>query len=162
MATQQELAEHLDLSERQIRELQKGGAFRLGATLDEARTAYIRRLREQAAGRMSSSGLDLTAERARLAAAQARKVERENEVAEGELIPIKDVVQGLSEVISTAKSKLLVLPGRLSAKLAKVRAIKEIEKLLLDAIYEVLAELSRWNPHEDTDEEPQPEGEEGD
>lgn len=45
-----EVAQHLDLSTRQIRELQSAGVFSKGATLDEARLAYIRRLREQAAG----------------------------------------------------------------------------------------------------------------
>ena len=55
MPTQLEVAEHLDLSERSARDMLK----RLdldwqAATLDEIRTAYIRDLREKAAGRGGS------------------------------------------------------------------------------------------------------------
>jgi hypothetical protein len=54
-----EVAQHLDLSTRQIRELQSTGVPSKGATLDEARLAYIRQLREQAARRAATNGLDL-------------------------------------------------------------------------------------------------------
>ena len=54
-----EVAQHFDLSTRQIRELQSAGVFSKGATLDEARLAYIHQLQEQAAGRAATNGLDL-------------------------------------------------------------------------------------------------------
>ena len=54
-----EVAQHFDLSTRQIRELQSTGEPSKSATLDEARLAYIHQLQEQAAGRAATNGLDL-------------------------------------------------------------------------------------------------------
>lgn len=72
-----EVAQHFDPSTRQILELQSTGVFSKGTTLDEARLAYISRLREQAAGRAATNGLDLASERVRLVRLQADKLEAE-------------------------------------------------------------------------------------
>ena len=93
MATLAEIADHLDLSVRSVSALKRSGiipAARRGAhDLGAARVMYIRHLRETPAGRAALYGkLDLTAERARLAAGQAEKVERENATAEGRLIAV--------------------------------------------------------------------------
>ena len=88
MATLGDIADHLDLSVRSVSTLKRAGVFpealRAGHDLDAVRVAYIRHLRETAAGRGAAYGaLDLVAERARLAHAQAVKAERENAVADG-------------------------------------------------------------------------------
>ena len=83
MATLADIADHLDLSVRSVSGLKRSGilpdAGRGANDLTVCRKAYIGHLRETAAGRSAAYGtLDLTAERARLASAQALKAEREN------------------------------------------------------------------------------------
>jgi phage terminase Nu1 subunit (DNA packaging protein) len=63
--------------------------------LNEIRVAYIRRLREQAAGRAAVGDLDLAGERAALAKAQRERIEMQNAVTRGELAPV--VLQELLE-----------------------------------------------------------------
>ncbi|MBP0492098.1 hypothetical protein [Roseomonas indoligenes] len=78
MATALEVAEHLDLTDRSVRELQKRGVLPQGKRgaldLGECRLAYIRHLREQAAGRAGTkdSKHSLATERARLSGRTGR------------------------------------------------------------------------------------------
>ncbi|MGY8811477.1 MAG: hypothetical protein ACKVK5_10625 [Pseudomonadales bacterium] len=56
MTVQRDIAEHLDMSERNLRTVAKSlGVDLQHATLDEVRVAYIRDLREKAAGRGGSN-----------------------------------------------------------------------------------------------------------
>lgn len=73
MATQQELAEHIDLSTRRVRELVKAGIIPGvkngpgGYDLNICRLVYIRHLRGIASGKVSADcGTDLVAEKQRL------------------------------------------------------------------------------------------------
>mgnify|MGYP001184545427 CR=1 FL=1 len=64
MPTQQQIAEHLDLSQKQVSELMERLAIDWQACgMDEIRVAYIRNLRDRAAGHRSEDGLDLVRER---------------------------------------------------------------------------------------------------
>jgi hypothetical protein len=65
MATQAQIAEHLDLSERRVRDLVVEGVLQKGADLDQCRVSYIRYLRGGASGKHTGAGLKLTDERAR-------------------------------------------------------------------------------------------------
>ncbi|MFC4158275.1 hypothetical protein [Chitinimonas lacunae] len=153
MPTQQELGEHLDLSDRQIRELQRLKVFPKGSGFDEARIAYIRRLREQAAGRMGNGGgLDLTNERARLAAAQADKTELELAQLRGELIPLAQAQDAWSAMVGASRAKFLTLAARLAPRAVGMTE-QQIERLTRDMVYEALAELAAWKP-EGADDEP--------
>lgn len=65
MPTQQQITEHLDLDHSAVSRF--ADKVRLDyrvASIDEIRVAYIRHLREMAAGRSSENGIDLVAERA--------------------------------------------------------------------------------------------------
>lgn len=65
MPTQQQIAEHLDLDQSAVsRFVDKARLDYKTASMDEIRVAYIRHLREVAAGRASETGIDLVAERA--------------------------------------------------------------------------------------------------
>jgi hypothetical protein len=78
MATHSELSKHLDLSTRAIADLlPKLGLPSRDVNLEKARIAYIRHLRRVAAGHQSITGLDLTQERAKLAAIQRVKASLE-------------------------------------------------------------------------------------
>ncbi|MFP3624620.1 MarR family transcriptional regulator, partial [Burkholderia sp. SIMBA_051] len=65
MPTQQQIADHLDLDQSAVSRLvDKLGIDYRQASVDDVRIAYIRHLREMAAGRGSNTGIDLVAERA--------------------------------------------------------------------------------------------------
>ncbi len=147
-----EIAKHLDLSTRQIRELQSAGVFPKGATLDEARIAYIRRLREQAAGRSATNGLDLASERARLAKMQADKLEIELTAKRGDLISLDEAAKGWSELVNAFRQKMLTLPVRASDSIPGIADRSGAERIITGMVHEALSELSRWKSDGYTEE----------
>lgn len=111
---QTELAAHLDLSERSVRELLgELGVDHRQSTLAEIRVAYIRKLREIAAGRAAEGGLDLAAERARLAREHADKVAMQNAVTRSELAPKRLLSDVLARSLSRIARLLDTIPGEL-------------------------------------------------
>ena len=73
MATQKEIANHLDMSDRNLREvLAKLKIKSSKESLDNIRITYIRHLREQAAGRGGDNQVKLTSARAQQAISDAR------------------------------------------------------------------------------------------
>ena len=121
MATALEVAEHLDITDRSVRDLQKRGvlpqAKRGALDLEACRLAYIRHLREQAAGRAGAkdSKHSLATERARLAAEQADAVAMKNAAARGEMVAISAVTRVVVTMIEIAKARLAKVP-RIVAK----------------------------------------------
>ncbi|MDQ7989030.1 MAG: hypothetical protein REI09_05280 [Candidatus Dactylopiibacterium sp.] len=86
--TQAEIAAHLDISDRRLRELlSEWGVDHRAVPLDDLRVRYLKKLREEAAGRASSGGVELTTERALLAREQREKIAMQNAVTRGELMP---------------------------------------------------------------------------
>lgn len=152
MVTQTEIAKHLDLSTRQIRELQAAGIFPKGVTLDEARLAYIHRLRERAAGRAATNGLDLVSERARLAKAQADRLEIELTAKRGDLISLDKAIQGWSDLVNAFRQKMLTLPVRASNAIPDIADRSGAERIITGMMHEALSELSRWKPEGYTEE----------
>lgn len=113
--TQQEIAEHLDMSDRNLRDLlQAVGLDHKQAAMSEIRLAYIRRLREQAAGRMGdSSGLDLVQERAALAREQRIGQAIKNAVARREYAPVGLLADVLGMAASAVVDRFEQLEGAL-------------------------------------------------
>ena len=147
MATLADIADHLDLSVKSVSNLKRAGVFpeaqRAGHDLDAVRVAYIRHLRETAAGRSAAYGVvDLTAERARLAAAQAVRAERENAVAEGEFLPRDEVHIAVTSAFALVRSKILALPSRMAPQVAPAMTPAEAQAMLKDACYEALDDLA--------------------
>ena len=147
MATLAEIADHLDLSIRSVSSLKRSGilpdAGRGTNDLDVCRRAYIGHLRETAAGRSAAYGtLDLTAERAALARAQTAKVERENNLAEGELVTVEEVHISVTSAFARVRSRLMALPARLTPLVAATRDKPEVQAMLKDAVYDTLSELA--------------------
>lgn len=81
------------------------------ANLDEIRIAYIRRLREQAAGRAAAGDLDLATERAMLAREQRVRLEMQNAVTRGELAPVALIEEVLTKAASKVAGVLDAIPG---------------------------------------------------
>jgi len=144
MATQAEIAEHLDLSDRTVRELKKRGVFGADARgqldLAACRIAYIRHLRERAAGRTSDAAededLDLAKERALLAREQRERIALQNAEERGELVRIADFSSAVLAVLEMTKAKVMRVP----AKVAK--SDTRLKTRIADAIELALEELS--------------------
>ena len=151
MATQTEVASHLDLSQSAVSQLVTEGIFaaserRGGLDVDACRVAYIRRLREQAAGRApigdGPADLDLVAERARLAKEQADAQGMRNDVMRGSVVLAADVAAVVGSCCATIRNRLLALPSEKAPAVHQCRTTAEVQGVLTDAIYEALTELS--------------------
>lgn len=149
--TQQELADYLDISARMVRYLLEEGVFHKEANgkldKDKCRIAYIRHLREQAAGRKSEhTEYDLIGERARLAKAQADKTELEVGTLQGKLLLAEDVLKEWQKLLAACKAKLMAIPTKCALQIVSLQEPTEIERFLKRMIYEALTELSRYEP----------------
>lgn len=123
MLTQQGIAEHLDLSQGQVsRWLEQLAIDWKIASLDEIRIAYIRELREQAAGRAAAGDLDLATERAGLAKAQREKIEMQNAVTRRELAPVVLIEEVLAKAGAKVAGVLDAIPGMLKRRCANLVA----------------------------------------
>lgn len=132
---QKEIAEHLDLSQPAV----SGLMDRLGidwktSTMDEIRVAYIRHLREQAAGRAASGDLDLATERARLAKEQADKVAMQNAVTRGDLAPVVMIEEVLTKTAARIAGIFDAIPGLVRRRVPSLRS---------DEIELIAAEIAR-------------------
>lgn len=114
--TQAEIAEHLDMSDRNLRDvLQVLDLDHKHASLTAVRVGYIRRLREQAAGRAGNEegGLDLVQERAGLAREQRINQAIKNAVARKEYAPVGLLADVLGQAASAVVGRFDQLEGML-------------------------------------------------
>jgi len=105
------------MSDRNLRDLLEVlGINHTKSTLAEIRIAYVRRLREQAAGRLGNEGgLDLVQERAALAREQRLGISIKNRVAQKEYAPIGL----LADVLAAASRNVVDRFDALSGTLAR-------------------------------------------
>jgi phage terminase Nu1 subunit (DNA packaging protein) len=121
LLTQQEIAEHLDLSQQAVSQwLDRLGIAWREVGLDEIRVAYIRELREHAAGRAAAGDLDLATERAGLAKAQREKIEMQNAVTRRELAPVVLIEEVLAKAGAKVAGILDAIPGMLKRRCANL------------------------------------------
>lgn len=121
---QAEIADHLDISDRRVRELAvEWGIDSKSIALATWRVRYIRHLREQAAGRATEGDLDLATERARLAKEQADKIGMQNAITRRELAPS----YLLEEVLAAAGGKVAAIldaiPGAIRRRNQSLTAV---------------------------------------
>ena len=147
MATNKEVAEHLDCSPEWVSRL-KGQNILPSApgksmSLDQCRVAYINYLRTKA--RMTSNTDDgtITEHKTRLTSAQADKAEMEVQVLSSSLIKADDVRNSWTEFVSNVRAKLLNLPAKMAHQVIGLDHYAEAEELLTNEIYEALNELSK-------------------
>lgn len=134
--TQAEIADHLDMSDRNLRDvLQELNLDHKQVSLSVLRVAYIRRLREQAAGRMGNEagGLDLVQERAALARAQRESQDIKNAVARREYAPIGL----LADVLGMASSAVVDRFDQLEGSLRK--ACPDLPEAAKTTVQQVIA-----------------------
>lgn len=144
MATAAEIAAHLDLSERSVRDLKKRailpGAGRGDMNPDACRLAYIRHLRSSAAGRGGAGPGSLEVERARLAAAQAEAVERKNAHDRGDIISRAAVDGAVTALVTITMARL----ERIGANVA--RGDHKLRVRIETAVHDAMKELSETTP----------------
>lgn len=103
MPSQRDIAQHLDMSERNCRDVLKGlGIDWATADLDEIRIAYIRDLREKAAGRGSSQAELLNAARIEESTVKAANGRLAYHEKLGTLVPAADAALVLTDWASFA------------------------------------------------------------
>ena len=146
MATQRDIADHLGITQPAVAGLVRDGIIAAAARgsydVDAARLAYCAHLREQAAGRAGQPGaaLDLSTERARLAAAQAESIERKNAHERGDILNRTAVMLAVSELMTLTVSRLDRVGAIVAGSDYKLR--KRIET----AVNGALEELSATSP----------------
>lgn len=84
---------------------------------------------------------DYDSERARLTHHQANTAEMEDQLKRGELIPAYQVEQAWSDMVASARTRLLALPSRVASACSGKNA-EDIEVLARDIITEALLQLS--------------------
>ena len=95
--------------------------------------------------RESGSDLDYTAERARLAKAQADKTEIENAVRAGQLLEASRVVREVGDMLSAFRARVIAIPDAVGQHF-DAGAAKAVVRELRTRLYEALAELSQYRP----------------
>jgi phage terminase Nu1 subunit (DNA packaging protein) len=152
MATQVEVAAHLDLSDRQVRNLLTDGVLPAskgagGLDIEACRLAYIRYLRGMASGQVkpevaqSQDEIDplvemrLQQERLRLTAAQAEGQELKNEVTKRKSVPTDFATFVLSRLAAEIGSILDTLPLTLKRRHPEleVRHVESVQRELAKA-----------------------------
>ena len=120
---------------------------------------YINYLRGDEGGKA-----DLNEERAKLTKEKRIAAETENKVRNGELYRKSDITVGMTTVVMNLRSRLLALPNKLAANIAKLDGDEgKIMDLLQSSLYEIMEEFSNYQvalqPPKD-DEEDEQDGEE--
>ena len=121
--SQKDIAEHLDLSQPAVSQLMEHlGIDWRAADLADIRVAYIRRLREQAAGRATNGAFDLATERARLAKEQADRVALQNAAERKELAPVTLIEEVLTKAAAKIAGALDAIPGMVRRRVPQLTA----------------------------------------
>ncbi len=159
MATQKEVAEHIDLTDRQVRTLIKRGIIPPGRgagglNIDHCRVAYIQYLRGMATGQVKANqdALDAQQERARLTHHQANIAALDEDRLKGELIPVEDVARVIGDDYANVRAKLLSMPPKVAPQLVGV-SLEKAKDIIDRQIREALEELSADDVYS-TDNEP--------
>lgn len=147
MPTQQQIADHLDLDQSAVsRFVDKVQLDYRVASIDEIRVAYIRHLREVAAGRSSGTGIDLVAERAK-----TEIVDREIKLLtlaekKGQLVNAAQLEQAYGVMVGAFQTELLSLSDKLVQELRTLYGVEVDVEWLNEHIYGCLEQLSEYDP----------------
>lgn len=120
--TQKDFGLLVGISQPAVSDLISRGVLFDGDTTGNWLLAYCDNLRMQAAGRGGDAAGALTAERARLARAQAEKIEMQNAVSRKELAPVALLEQVLATTGTKAKRILATIKGELRRRFPSMSA----------------------------------------
>ncbi len=138
---------------------QKRGKYRL----TDAITGYIRFLQEST--RSGKAGDTLNAERARLAKGQADRVELQNAVTRGELLPSRVIEEVVAKIAAEAALKLEALPVLVKRRLSGVdpKVVTLAARVVEDETVKVRARVAEMSISvlDETDEAEESDNDEG-
>lgn len=128
--TSEVVAQHLDVTERRVRQLRDEGIIREKRpglyNLVDAMTRYIKYVN-------AGSKVDLNDERAKLTKVKREAAEMENRVRKAELMEVGDVEKAYSTVMMNFRSRILALPQKLAPAVASMEGdqqqIQVVERL---------------------------------
>ena len=132
-ATSDTFAKAVGLNPRTVRRLVADGQLPRGGTLGQWIGIYSQRLRDEAEARMGGS--DLPGERARLARAQAERIEMQNSGLRADLAPAetldaarRQILDKLADTLATIPAQIEQAAPHMADELATVRA--EIKRVV--------------------------------
>ena len=98
---------------------------------------------------------DFNAEKTRKEKAQADKIEMENSVTRGELVPAADVEKGWADILSRVKTRMMQVPYSCAMIIAGETDMSKIQDVMREHVRDALLELSGdWrDSDEDTDDD---------
>jgi phage terminase Nu1 subunit (DNA packaging protein) len=139
------IAKLFNLTERHVQRLAKDGIIPKAARgkyeLVGCVQGYVRYLQERAMGGDINS-TDFGTENIRVKKLTADKLQLEVDVMKNNLIPRELVEEEISNLILSARGKLLGLPSRLAKVAIAAESLREIEETARQIVYESLEELS--------------------
>ncbi|WP_186100829.1 MarR family transcriptional regulator [Burkholderia gladioli] len=145
MPTQLQIAEHLDLDQSAVsRFVDKIRLDYKATSIDEIRIAYIRHLREVAAGRASGTGIDLVAERA-----MTERVDREIKLLtlaekRSQLVNAAQLEQAYGQMVGAFQTELLALSDKIVQELRTLYGVEVDVEWLNEHVYGCLEQLSQY------------------
>lgn len=160
--TQEAFGDLVGISQQTVSELLMRGVIVQGASAGEWLKSYTSHLREMAAGRAATGDLDLAGERARLAKAQADRVEMQNAVTRGELAPVALLEQVLAAAASKIAGIFDAIPGMVRRRVPLLTAedidliAGEVAKARNVVASMSLADINYTEPADDTKVLPAP------
>lgn len=160
--TQEAFGDLVGISQQAASELLMRGVLAQDASVGEWLKSYTSHLREMAAGRAATGDLDLAGERARLAKAQADRVEMQNAVTRGELAPVALLEEVLVATASKVAGVFDAIPGMVRRRVPQLTAddidliAGEIAKARNAVASMSLADINDAAPADDTEVLPAP------
>lgn len=138
--TSEVVAQHLDVTERRVRQLRDEGIIREKRpglyNLVDAMTRYIKYVN-------AGSKVDLNEERAKLTKVKREAAEMENRARKAELMEVGDVEKAYSTVMMNFRSRILALPQKLAPAVASMEGDQQqIQDLIQAELEEALETLS--------------------
>ena len=144
MPEQAVIAKHLDLSQPAVSKMLRKLGLTGQETLDEIRVAYIRNLREVAAGHRSEEGLDLVQEKAK-----TERVDRELKLLQlaekkRELVNLSELHGELSMVFIKFRETMLDRASRLKTQLDALYGTDIDPSIIEDDAYSTLQPFAEY------------------
>lgn len=145
MPTQLEIAEHLGLSDRKVRDILKNlGMDHRGSSMDEIRLAYISDLREKAAGRQQNGEMDLGKQRALNAYMDSELKALQIAEKKGLLINREQLEPELEMVFMHFKSVLMSASNEIRQEIEAIYGIEFDERIVRTIHRNALSELAKY------------------
>jgi hypothetical protein len=151
----EQVAEHLDMSERNARDVVKRLSLDLGAeSLDSVRVAYVRHLRSMAAGRGGEEQYNLARAKARQAEVDADLKSVQLAERLHQLVPAEEVQQTIEDAFSAVRGELLGMRERILDMVEAETGKRVDDGLLTDIFDAALANLAAREGDSASDGEP--------